>query len=218
MALIFLMQRDGSRGAEALLHQHALQWRLARRRADEVVARTALMRLEPEVLFETLRRARSTFHIDAPRADATLEALTTYLRAVLQTSKASRATFGDEIDLAVARLSLSDFAERLGVTVGAAPQARARRVVAGVLPQLLFRWGKAVAAEAPASIALQIAASEVDGARLAVRFDAPAPPPDVVLDPVLQQLAVAAGKSTDDVVRFHGRGSFTLYFENTDDA
>ena len=212
LALVFVLQREQSRSAEAHLQQHALQWRLARRRADGVAARTALMRLEPEVLFDTLRHARSTFRVDAQRADASLEALTTYLRAVLQTSKAGQTTFGDEIDLAVARLGLSDFAGAVAIDVSANAAARARRVTAGVLPQLLQRWAESLASSGTEQALVNVAAA-IEGSSLLVRFDAPSLPPDALLETTLQQLAAAAGKAADDVMRHHGNGAFTLSFD-----
>lgn len=217
VALVFLMQRDVSRGAEAQLHQHALQWRLARRRADEVIARTALMRLEPEVLFATMRKARSTFPVDPERADASLEALTTYLRAVLQTSKAGQATFGDEVDLAAARLGLSDFAENVALAVQAEPGVRSRRIPVGALPQFLYRWAEALNSSGSTTAIVHVSASLVDD-DLLVRFEGPALPAENILEPCLLQLGAAAGRAPADAIRFHGRGSFTLNFGNPNDA
>ena len=217
VALVFVMQRDVSRSAEAQLQQHALQWRLARSRADAVVARASLLRLEPEVLFNTLRDTRSTYLVDADRADASMEALTTYLRAVLQQSKSGQASLGDEFDLAAARMRLGDFTQAVELTLSADPKARALPVPAGVLPQLLCGWARALDAGDSRGSVIRATAG-VDGSRLVLRFDAPSLPPRSVLDPVLLQLRAAEERTADDMVRFDGKESFTLYLESQDDA
>jgi hypothetical protein len=210
VALVFVMKRDGSRNAESQLHQHALQWRLARRRADSVVARTALMRVEPEVLFQTLRTTRSLFVADADRADASLEALTTYLRAVLRTGISGLATFGDEIDLAAARMRLDDFADCAQLSVTAEPAARTFSIATGTLPQLLYAWSRTLAEDGLGRSSIEVSAAAEDG-RLVLRFNASRLPPRELLEPLFVDFAAASDTAIDDIVRFHGRGAFTLY-------
>jgi len=86
LSVMYLAQRRESIEAEARRLQHERQWAIARRRLEVSATRASQARLDPRVLFESLREAQALYVTAPARADAVLEQLTTYLRAALADS------------------------------------------------------------------------------------------------------------------------------------
>jgi hypothetical protein len=90
LSVMYLTQRSESIEAEARRLQHEGQWAIAKRRLEISAARASRARLDPSVLFESLREAQALYVTAPARADEVLEELTTYLRAALADSTADQ--------------------------------------------------------------------------------------------------------------------------------
>jgi hypothetical protein len=88
LSVMYLTQRRESIEAESRRLQHERQWAIARQRLEISAARASQARLDPRILFESLREAQALYLTAPAKADVLLEQLTTYLRAALANSTA----------------------------------------------------------------------------------------------------------------------------------
>jgi hypothetical protein len=103
VAITYLMRRKDSVRAEQ--RRLALEARLreARQQLAVIAAQTARSRIDPQMLFDCMRRARDEYAGELAGGDSLLERLTNYLRLTLGGATGGACTLGREAAIAVAR-------------------------------------------------------------------------------------------------------------------
>lgn len=105
MALVYFKRRRDQELAAAL---HATQLAQVELKRKALESRLQLMQaqVEPQFLFNTLKRVGDLYETDRQLADRMLENLILYLRAVLPQMRTSSSTLGQEVQLAQAYLNV----------------------------------------------------------------------------------------------------------------
>jgi LytS/YehU family sensor histidine kinase len=105
IALVYFKRRRDEELAAAL---HATQLAQVELKKKALQSQLQLMQaqVEPQFLFNTLRRVGDLYETDRPSADRTLDNLIIYLRAALPQMRTSTSTLGQEVRLAQAYLNI----------------------------------------------------------------------------------------------------------------
>jgi hypothetical protein len=105
LAFVYFKRRRDEELAAALHATQLAQVEL-KRKALESQLQLTQARVEPEFLFNTLRRVGELYDTDHPAADRMLDNLILYLRAVLPHMRTRTSTLGQEVQLAQAYLNI----------------------------------------------------------------------------------------------------------------
>jgi len=142
MALLYFAHLRRSREQEeATTRLAAAQTaqRDARRRMAEARLQEVQARIDPQLLFEMLDTVRHLYERDVAQAERFLDELVLFLRAALPRLRTASSSLLREAELARAfvRLRALAGADRVGMTIDVAPEARHARFPPGVLLPLL---------------------------------------------------------------------------------
>ncbi len=105
IALVYFKRRRDAELAAAL-HESQLARMEQQKQALESDLQLMQAQVEPQFLFNTLRRVGDLYETDPPSADRMLDNLIFYLRAVLPQMRTSSSTLGQEVEFAQAYLSV----------------------------------------------------------------------------------------------------------------
>lgn len=190
LAVAYLTRRRESTEAEQRRRSQESRLAHARRRLARVSAQAAQSRLDPQMLFDCLSRAREIYPNDLDRGDALVERLTNYLRLTLSVGSSETSTLGREASLAAARFEVDrrDGDTPFAITID--PALESHDFPPDLLALLTQRWMASAPADLPRSLRLATVAGS-GSLRLSLRGSCR--PPSEAIAQCEQQIAKLGG-------------------------
>ena len=192
LAGAYLTRRRESTEADQRRQAQASRLEHARRRLAGVSAQAAQSRLDPQMLFDCLSRARCVYPGDLDRGDALLTRLTTYLRLTLSIGSGEASTLGREAALASARFDVERRDGDVPFAVDIDPALESRPFPPDLLTGLTVRWMAGAPEDQPRT--LRIAAVEDEGS-LHLRLRGSCRPPREAIAQCGHEIAKVSGGS-----------------------
>ncbi len=190
LSIAYLTRRRASTEAEERRRAQAARLEQGRRRLAGVSAQATQSRLDPQMLFDCLSRARCVYPADRDRGDALLDRLTSYLRLTLSIGSSEVSTLGQEASLAAARFDVERRDDDSPFALDIDPTLESRHVPPDLLTLLTQRWMASAPADRPRSMRL-VAVAAGNALRIVVRGSCR--PPKEAIAQCGRDLATATG-------------------------
>ncbi len=190
LAVAYLTRRRESSEAERRRGVQASRLEHARLRLAGVSAQAAQSRLDPQMLFDCLSRARCTYPANLDRGDALLARLTTYLRLTLSIGSSEASMLGREAALAASRFDVERRESDSPFVIDIDPLLASYPFPPDLLALLIQRWMASAPIDRPRALHL---AARTDGGALCVSLRGSCPPPRDAVAQSRQEIARAAG-------------------------
>ncbi len=190
LAVAYLTRRRESTEAEQRRRLQASRLEHARRRLALVSSQAAQSRLDPQMLFDCLSRARDIYPNDLDRGDALVERLTNYLRLTLSVGSSETSTLGREASLAAARFDVDRRDVDSPFIVAIDPALESHDFPPDLLALLTQRWMASAPADRPRSLQL---ATVAGGGSLRLSLRGSCPPPSEAIAQCERQIARVGG-------------------------
>lgn len=190
LAVAYLTRRRESTEAEQRRRLQVSRLEHVRRRLAMVSSQAAQSRLDPQMLFDCLSRAREVYPNDLDRGDAMVERLTNYLRLTLSLGSSETSTLGREASLAAARFDVDRRDVDPPFIVAIDPALESHDFPPDLLALLTQRWMASAPAGQPRSLQLATVAGS-GSLRLSLRGSCR--PPSEAVAQCEQQIAKIGG-------------------------
>jgi hypothetical protein len=189
IAVGYLTRRHESVQAARSRNLQELRLRQTRQRLVSISAQTAEARLEPQMLFDCLTRARDVYPVDMRRGDALLDNLVHYLRMTLGTDAAGASTLAQAAALAAARIDVERCESDPPMNLHVEADVGRAQFPANLLAPLVCEWLRHPNATPPRMLRLD---ASTDGKSLRVRLQGPCPVPTEALRRATMNLSAFA--------------------------